>query len=352
MQELTDAQPTKRKLAPAVFFTCSAAAIIVCAMLVHTTAFGTPTVTPPAAGSVSEVPSVTAAPDVPVSVPVAVVSPVVGFGAADSGAGVHLSSLAGKRIISISGSEVGTTLLSADGHLYQATGDGVTDVSSKAPKAVAIASGAYFTAALSASGVTAWGEGYDGNPAAIPTGLTGVTAIAAGDTQILALHSDGTVSTFGGLDAARIAVPAGLTGVSGIAAGSTNFGAIVGGRVVTWGTDAGAQPTAMAGVQIVSLVAGDRTFLALSSTGQAYAWGAPWTPNSTLPEAISSRTEIKQIASGRAHGLVLTKTGQVLAFGISTLGQATVPTDLAPATLIGAGSASSWTVASPATATK
>lgn len=346
MQELTEAQPTKRKLAPAALLAGTAAAIIVCAMLVHSTAFGTPSITPPAAGSVSEVPSVTAAPDVPVSVPVATPT-VFGWGGADSGAGADLSPLAGKDIVSIAGSMRATLFLTSDRKLFQATGDGVTDVTSTVSHPTAIAAGAYFTAVLNGDGtVSAFGEGFD-NAGVIP-GLSGVTAIAAGGGQLLALHSDGTVTTAGGAVGGQVAVPAGLAGVTAVAVGSGNFGAIVAGHVVTWGTDAGAQPASMAGAQIVSLVAGDRTFLALSSDGRAFGWGANYTPNGVLPAEISGRTDIVQVASSRTQDVLLTKGGEVLTVGDSN--GSTMPTGLAPVRLIGAGASSAWALTGPSTA--
>ena len=345
MQELTETQPSKRKLAPAALLAGTAAVIIVCAVFAHTTAFGTPSETPPTAGSVSEVPSVTAAPDVPVSVPVATPT-VFGWGGADSGAGADLAPLAGKEVVSIAGSMRATLFLTSDRKLFQATGDGVTEITSTVSHPSAVAAGAYFTAVLNGDGtVSAFGEGFD-NAGVIP-GLSGVTAIAAGGGQLLALHSDGTVSTAGGAVGGQVAVPVGLAGVTAVAVGSGNFGAIVGGHVVTWGTDAGAPPAGMAGAQIVSLVAGDRTFLALSSDGRAFGWGAAYTPNGVLPAEISGRTDIVQVASSRTQDVLLTQSGQVLTVGDSN--GSTAPTDLAPVRLIGAGAASSWAITGPST---
>lgn len=347
---------TRRRFAPAAIMGATATIIIVGAMIIHTTtAFGTPTAQPVAATNGTSTSAGSGSGTGPTAVPAAVASPVVGFGAPDSGAGADLSMLAGKKIVSIAGSLSSTTFLTTDGHLFQATGGGVTDISSKAVHPTAIAAGLRFTAILNGDGtVSVQNEGVLneslGASGPISVNISGATAIAASDTQIIALHADGTVSTasvFGPHDPSLIAVPAGLSGVTAIAAGSSNFGAIVAGHVVTWGTDSGAQPAAMNGVKVVALAAGDRTFLALGSNGQAYAWGSRWTPQSTLPAAIAGRTDIVQIASGSAHALVLTKTGQVLAFGLSNLNQATVPAGLATVSLIGAGDRSSWTVAGP-----
>lgn len=364
MDELTATQPaspTPRKLAPAALLAGTAAAIIVAAMILPggISAFGKTSASPAAAGGGSV--SGNAAPSVAPSAAKVVPSTVVGWGLPASGAAADLSKLTGKKIISIAGAMDSTTFLTADGQLFQASSDGVTDVSSKASSPIAISAGSYFTAALNRDGtVSAWGEGFDGNARAIPAGIYGMTAIAAGSSQVIALRANGSIATFGGLPGAQVDVPPTLSGndpnassltATAIAAGTGNFGAIIGGgKVVTWGADAGAQPAAMAGEQIVSLAAGDRSFLALASDGKAFAWGAEYTPNSTLPDALASRTDVVQIASGNGHGLLRTKSGKVFAFGIGGFGVTDVPKDLAPVSLIGAGRSSSWSVTGPTTA--
>ena len=186
MDEITATIPpapaASRKFAPAALLAGTAAAIIVAAMLLPGgvgSAFGKTSATPAAAsgGSVSG----SAAPSVAPSVAKVVPSTVVGWGIPASGAAADVSKLVGKKIVSIAGAMDSTTFLTADGQLFQANSDGVTDISSKASGPTAISAGAYFTAALNRDGtVSAWGEGFDGNPRAIPAGIYGMTAIAAG----------------------------------------------------------------------------------------------------------------------------------------------------------------------------
>jgi alpha-tubulin suppressor-like RCC1 family protein len=104
--------------------------------------------------------------------------------------------------------------------------------------AVAIAAGPFHGLAVRSDGtVVAWGANESGQTA-VPAGLSGVTAVAAGGSypdpvipldvgsssrargsHSLALRGDGTVVAWGDDEYGQAAVPAGLSGVTAIAAG-------------------------------------------------------------------------------------------------------------------------------------
>jgi hypothetical protein len=85
------------------------------------------------------------------------------------------------------------------------------------------------------------------------------------------------------------------------------------------------------GTTVTALSGGADHSLALTSTGQALAWGANpagqlgngTTTNSSIPVAVSlpSGTTVTAVASGSDHSLALTSTGQVLAWGYNGSGE-------------------------------
>jgi alpha-tubulin suppressor-like RCC1 family protein len=88
---------------------------------------------------------------------------------------------------------------------------------------------------------------------------------------------------------------------------------------------------------IIQLAAGYVHSLALTSTGQVYAWGSNWDGQlgyGTIDDPYESPTpinitssfagltgQITQIAAGDSHSIALTSTGQVYAWGADNLGQ-------------------------------
>jgi alpha-tubulin suppressor-like RCC1 family protein len=242
--------------------------------------------------------------------------------------------------------------------------------------AVQTAAGARFTLALTSTGqLYAFGSneygqlgvpGGSGSPQANPTptlvtlpGAVGrVAALAAGSTHSLVLTSTGELYTFG----------------------ENQFGQL--GRTTNSGTESanrvpGRVSLPGASGQVVQIAAGVEQSLALTSTGQLYAFGGnrygelgtatnaeTSVPNPTpapvgLPPAAGP---VKSIAAGGFHSLALTASGQIYAFGRNTYGQlgtaagaggekadatplaVTLPGASAPAVGLAAGSAHSLAI--------
>jgi alpha-tubulin suppressor-like RCC1 family protein len=257
---------------------------------------------------------------------------------------------------------------------------------------VQTAAGARFTLALSASdqlyafgsnrygqlGVASGSGAPGANPAPMPLTLPGavgrVAALAAGVTHSLVLTSTGELYTFGenqfgqlgrtansGTENAnrvpeRISLPGASGQVVQIAAGAeqslalTSTGQLYvfgGNRYGELGSAANAgtpipnptpTPVALPGAsgQVVQIAAGVEQSLALTSTGQLYAFGGNRygelgraanvetpVPNPT-PAPVSlpaSAGPVKSIAAGAFHSLALTASGLIYAFGRNTDGQ-------------------------------
>src|SRR6202042_3854447 len=226
--------------------------------------------------------------------------------------------------------------------------------------------------ALSSAGqVYAWGYNLDGqlgdggtasssvpvvvSGGAIPAGTT-FTKIAAGASFSLALSSTGQLygwgdnlfgqvgngSTTGSpvLAPALVsggAIPAGTT-ITQIAAGAVDSLALSStGQVYAWGFDTNGElgngsmssspvPVSVSvpiGTTFTQIAAGGYHGLALSSTGKVYAWGLNeygelgngTQTGSLVPVAVSSGLTFSQITAGEAHSLALSSSGRVYAWG-------------------------------------
>jgi alpha-tubulin suppressor-like RCC1 family protein len=186
-----------------------------------------------------------------------------------------------------------------------------------------------------------------------------ISQVSAGINFALALGSDGGVYAWGDgtsgqigngtmtssnvpVAAAAGAVPAGTT-FTEVAAGLINSLALgSNGHVYAWGWNsdgqlgnAGTSPSdvpvavsAPAGTTFTQIAAGGDHALALSSSGQIYAWGLNadgqlgngTTTNSDVPVAVSAGAipagaTIAQIAAGYSDSFALTTTGQLYAWG-------------------------------------
>jgi alpha-tubulin suppressor-like RCC1 family protein len=256
-----------------------------------------------------------------------------------------------------------------------------------------IATGAHHTLALSSTGqLYAWGYNLDGElgntpsidtpqeadaPIAVSSGAspagTTFTQIAAGENFSVALSSAGQLYAWGDNTVGQVgnggspsevktplavsagAIPPGTT-ITQIAGGASFALALSSaGQVYGWGAnvlgelgnglDVGASMTPVAvlqgaippGTKIVQIAAGTNHALALSSTGQVYAWGynaagqlgdtasgSPMstdTPVAVLPGAMPAGTVITQIAAGTGHSLALSSTGQLYAWGLDLEGE-------------------------------
>ncbi len=151
----------------------------------------------------------------------------------------------------------------------------------------------------------------------LPGAVGRVAALAAGSTHSLALTSTGELYTFG----------------------ENQFGQL--GRAANSGTETPngvPERVSLAGAsgQVVQIAAGYEQSLALTSTGQLYAFGGnrygelgnatnagTQTPNPTpTPVVLSNASgQVVQIAAGIEHSLALTSTGQLYAFGGNRYGE-------------------------------
>ena len=256
---------------------------------------------------------------------------------------------------------------------------GLTDV-------VQVSAGYDFALAVTSSGkVYAWGSNQYGQlglgdsvstgvwktPVQIPE-LTDVVQVSAGWYASFALTSSGKVyawgrNTYGQLGNGKMAngndpsynvyLPAqvqDLSGVAQISAGNNHVLALASsGQIYAWGDGSNGQlGTGKVGgavtsvssavpvpvldlTDVVQVAAGYGYSLALTSTGQVYAWG--WnsslvgqlglgpTPYSSsvmpVPTLVTALSGVKQLATGNSHSLALTTSGQVYAWGSNTYGQ-------------------------------
>ncbi|MGX7671088.1 RCC1-like domain-containing protein [Plantactinospora sp. DSM 117369] len=175
-------------------------------------------------------------------------------------------------------------------------------------------------AATAGTDVLSWGENNDfqlGNgtrgdrnrpgPVSVPEGVT-FTDVAGGQRHGLAVSSDGLVYAWG------------ANGSGQVGDGSTSV-----------------RPTPVqvlmpSEITTTAVAAGFAHSLALTSTGQVYAWGwnsegqlgtgAPGGNSSTpAPVQLPTGTTVTDIAAHGDHSLALTSTGQVLAWGDNSQGQ-------------------------------
>ena len=281
------------------------------------------------------------------------------------------------------------SLLAWGENAFGELGDGAT-TSSSVPVAVSggvipagtrftkIAAGGGHSLALSSTGrLYAWGYNLDGQlgdggtaNSSVPTLVSGgvmptgtrFTEIAAGQDDSLALSSTGQLYAWGDnlygqvgngstsgspvLAPALVsggAIPAGTT-ITQIAAGAIDTLALSStGQLYAWGFDANGElgngstssspvpvPVSVPiGTTFTQIAAGGYHGLALSSTGQLYAWGdnefgelGDGTQNASLvPVAVSPGTEFTQIAAGEAHSLALSSSGRLYAWGDNNDGQ-------------------------------
>jgi alpha-tubulin suppressor-like RCC1 family protein len=254
------------------------------------------------------------------------------------------------RVARAAGGEDFTLSLTSTGELYSFGGNGlgqlgrgITDSGPDAPHPtpgrVAIPASTRLMAAgeFHALAVTtddrlfAWGENNFGqlglpanagtlipspNPTQVPVTHTGTfVSVAAGGEHTLVLTSTGEVFSFGNDQYGQLGRPAG-------GAGSDSTPGLV--------TFPGLQGT------IVAIAAGQEHSLALSSTGQLYAFGdnrsgrlgtaandTTDTSNQTpaLVKVPSGTDSILQIAAGTNYSLALTSSGRLFGFGDNNYGQ-------------------------------
>jgi alpha-tubulin suppressor-like RCC1 family protein len=181
-----------------------------------------------------------------------------------------------------------------------------------------VAAGGAFTLGLTVNGqVYAWGTNATGTlgtgspddasspqPVSVPGA---VVAIAAGSSHSLALTAGGQLFAWG----------------------ANLFGQL--GNGTTTGSDVPVPVTMPGGVSFSAIAAGGDHSLAVSSAGQVYAWGANFdgqlgtgnTSPSPVPVAVPGPpgTTFTSVAAGTSHSLALTLSGQVYAWGLNASGQ-------------------------------
>ena len=185
---------------------------------------------------------------------------------------------------------------------------------------VAVAAGSAYSLALTAAGqVYAWGANLFGqlgtgsrsnadSPVLVsmPGGVT-VTAIAAGGDHSLALTASGQVYGWG----------------------ANTYGQVGDGTTVS--RDLPVPVPTPEGVTFTAIAAGTGHSLALSASGQVFAWGFNASGQlgdgttvdspTMVPVSLPAGTTITSIATGSSHSLALTSTGVVLAWGSNAFGQ-------------------------------
>ncbi|MGI5149668.1 RCC1-like domain-containing protein [Plantactinospora sp. CA-294935] len=236
----------------------------------------------------------------------------------------------------------------------------------------AVAAGLAHSLALTDTGqVYAWGRNGAGQlgdgttvsrtspvPVSLPTGVT-ITAIAAYNVHSLGLTTTGQVYAWGnntygqlgdGTTVSRstpvpVSLPAGTTATGLAAGGFHSLARTAAGPVLAWGYNSVGQlgdgsttsrstpvPVSLpGGTTVTSLAAGLLHSLAVTSTGQALAWGSNSVgqlgdgtiTNRSTPVSVSlpAGTTVTAVAGGSVHSLAATSTGLVLGWGRNNYGQ-------------------------------
>jgi alpha-tubulin suppressor-like RCC1 family protein len=238
-----------------------------------------------------------------------------------------------------------------------------------APAILPVAAGAYSTYALARDGSEwSWGDdshGQIGNgttgsfPSPVnASGFSGIEAVSAGAYHVLVLRQDATVWAWGddtygqlgdgntgssGVPVPNHAVPGfGTNKIVAISAGGNDSYAVTStGAVWAWGNNGYGQIgdgstqtrpnpvpiTAISGVKQISTDPGGQHTLALTNSGQVYAWGNASQgsngPNAVLLGQTPTPTLVPMpvgvvpvaVSSGYNHSVVLAQSGAVYVFG-------------------------------------
>jgi alpha-tubulin suppressor-like RCC1 family protein len=215
---------------------------------------------------------------------------------------------------------------------------------------VAVTTGCYHSLALSRDGtVMACGRNAGGqlglgdtvqrDTFTVVAGLRGVVDIGAGHEHSIAVTMEGEVFTCGkgraighGEDdwAAEEAAAAGVVGLDGVMIPGIPVCKLVPTKVIGGGIEE---------ATIVQVISGVRHSMALTATGDLYAWGEGgsgqlgrewrtvggshgWRRNLAVPKVVDGiKGGVVGMAAGKAHSLVTTEEGRVLAFGSGESGK-------------------------------
>jgi Regulator of chromosome condensation (RCC1) repeat/Putative Ig domain len=214
--------------------------------------------------------------------------------------------------------------LSALALTLAATGPAVADTVSSSPGELFAFGANRFGQLASTAGNGSEAANATPLPASLPGAEAPVVQLAAGDGSSFALTSDGRLYSFG----------ENLYGELGRALGSGSEAANPTPARVNL-------PGAGAGERIVEVAAGGAHSLALTSTGQLYAFGRNFygqlgsttgngsdSANPTPAPLVLAGASgpVGEIAAGEDHSLAVTSTGQLYAFGSNRFGQLGNPT--------------------------
>jgi hypothetical protein len=232
----------------------------------------------------------------------------------------------------------------------------VTDIAVGASHNLAVVEGgAVYTWGFNADGQLGLGDHGWGTNRLVPTevpGVNGMVAVAAGKFHSFALSRDGTVMSCGRNAFGRLGlgdtvqrnmftVVAGLRDVVDIDAGEIHSIAVTAeGGLYTWGKgraighggDGDTQllvPTQVTGggmddaVVVAQVAAGNVHSMALTTTGELYAWGVGDSgrlghgggEDLAVPRVVEGIGAVTGMAGGDTHSLVTTAEERVLAFG-------------------------------------
>ncbi len=139
-----------------------------------------------------------------------------------------------------------------------------------------------------------------------------------------------------------------MTNAITVAAGDRHSIALTSdGTIVGWGYNGHGQITPPAGLtDVVAIDACGNYNLALNSDGTVVAWGSNTTGQTDVPVGL---TNVVAIAAGRFHALALKSDGTVVGWGLNANGQATAPAGLTNVIAIAAGSSHSLVLKSDGT---
>jgi alpha-tubulin suppressor-like RCC1 family protein len=234
---------------------------------------------------------------------------------------------------------------------------------------------AKLTAASISGSSVAWGQdsygqiGDGGDNASVPNpvsvqlpGGVSLRQVSAGDYHSLGVALDGSVYAWGtgsqgqlgngGTSPAStpvaVSLPAGVTAKQVAAGGYFSVALTSTGKVYAWGDDSSGElgngttinaptstPVAVSlpsGVSVTQIAAGEAFALALTSTGQVYAWGdnsaqelgdpavTETTSDTPVPVSLPPSTTITQVSAGSYFAQALTSAGGLLAWGAGAAG--------------------------------
>jgi len=241
------------------------------------------------------------------------------------------------KVVAVSAGEFHSLALDEKGQVYawgwNIAGQGAVPKSLNGVKAVAVSAGATHNVAVDENGqVYAWGWNFRGQ-STVPPVLSGSYArtmpIAMGGTASLGIDDTGATVIFSGKSLYGGLSTLGLNHVS-VAAGPRHVLAVTtSGTVEAFGEYFAGQtavPTDLNGV--VQVVAGYAYSAALRHDGRVVEWGSHTAPSGKLISKPDDLPRVKHLAGGLTHIVGITTDGKVVSWGNNAYGQAAPPDGL------------------------